>query len=436
MDVIRNLCPQTCGASSRVAAGGMTDRITSLDVLRGIAVMGILLMNIIAFSMPEPAYMSPVAFGDGTAIDVAGWAVMFVLVDGKMRGFFTILFGASTLIVWQRAQEASGNGASVHLKRMAWLLVFGFLHFFLIWTGDILTLYALCGMVALFLVKKDVDQLWGNAIALFAVHFIIFSGMCAVFYVMQHFAMMPGATAESVQSFRDIADGIQGTPDSLAKDVALYQSGWLTIVQDTVSKDAFNPIAQFLTFGVETLGLMALGMMYVKNGFLTGQWGSEDYKRTMIRCYGIGLPPLILMAIFQIATGFDPLNGFLIILVLSMPFSILVTVGHAALILFLLKERATSPLTARIAATGRVAFSNYIATSILMTGLFYGWGLGQFGQWARWQVYLVVPFMWIAMLIWSKPWLDRFQYGPLEWVWRSLSRWKRQPLRRISAPTP
>ena len=118
-------------------------------------------------------------------------------------------------------------------------------------------------------------------------------------------------------------------------------------------------------------------------------------------------------------------------LVWSTPFDFVMTVGWAAIIMLLIKTAASPALRARLAATGRMAFTNYLATSAVMTTIFYGYGLALFGSVPRAALYLFCFAMWAAMLLWSKPWLARFEYGPLEWLWRSLSRWQRQPMRKM-----
>ena len=120
-------------------------RVATLDVIRGVAVMGILIMNIVAFAMPEAAYMNPASFGSHGAVDYGVWAVNFVLVDGKMRGLFSFLFGASMLLVIERAEAKGENPLRVHYARMFWLLLFGLAHLYLLWWGDILAHYALVG---------------------------------------------------------------------------------------------------------------------------------------------------------------------------------------------------------------------------------------------------------------------------------------------------
>src|ERR1700754_1558648 len=127
---------------------GLSERVQSLDIVRGVAVLGILLLNIVSFGMPEAAYFNPRAYGGAQGADLAAYLINFVLFDGKMRGLFSFLFGASMLLVIERAQANGRNPAAVHFARMGWLLVFGLAHLWLVWRGDILAHYALVGMIA------------------------------------------------------------------------------------------------------------------------------------------------------------------------------------------------------------------------------------------------------------------------------------------------
>ncbi len=406
------------------------ERLLTLDAVRGIAVMGILLMNIVAFSMPQAAYISPAAWGGTDPLNAGTWAAMFVLVEGKMRGLFSILFGASMLLVYSRAQEAAGNGLQVHLRRMGWLLVFGLAHFYLIWFGDILALYAVCGMAGVFLLKKSPEALRRWAWVLIGINFVVFALVMGALLFLQYAASLPGADAELAKNLRQALDGI-GLGDAAAKaEVARHQGSWWAITWHKLTVSAFDPLWTVLQSGLETLGLMALGMYLFKNRFLTGEWSTASYRRLMIICYAIGLPPLVLLAAWVFASGFDPVVSLSVFTAFATPSRIAVMLGHAALIMLVLRRFQDSAAFGRIAAAGQAAFTNYLGTSILMTTLFYGYGFGWFGTLERWQVYLVVPVVWAIMLLWSKPWLARFRYGPLEWLWRSLSRGQIEPLHK------
>jgi uncharacterized protein len=406
-------------------------RYLSLDAIRGIAVMGILLMNIITFAMPDAAYISPAAYGGTSAPDVISWAIMSVLVDSKMRGLFSMLFGASMLLVYERAEAAQGDGKSVHRRRMVWLLLFGLVHYYLIWLGDILTLYALCGLVGIGLLHKDVAQLRRIAIWLLSINFLIYGALMVGLWVLKGMAMQPGADPELVKSFAEAMAEFDGAnSETIAKNIALYQGGYFEIVRHQLTEGLFIPLISFLVSGLETLGLMALGMMFFRNGFLTGDWDDARYVKTVRIAYLIGIPGQIALVLWGWASNFDALAVIGSMWAWSAPFRIAVMIGHAALAMLLIKKFAKSALMARISAVGQAAFTNYLGTSILMTILFYGYGFGLFGQLSRWQTYLVVPVVWVIMLLWSKPWLDRYRYGPLEWLWRSLARGQMQPGRR------
>jgi uncharacterized protein len=201
-------------------------------------------------------------------------------------------------------------------------------------------------------------------------------------------------------------------------------------VQNQLTDGLFDPLVLFAQSAAETLGLMALGMILFRNGFLTGGWTRERYRRFMIRAYAIGIPPLCALAAWSWASGFDPAVALGNFIAWSMPFRIAVMLGHAALLMLIINRFIDHPMIARVEAAGKAAFTNYLGTSILMTGIFYGWGLGLYGELSRWQVYLFVPLVWVIMLLWSKPWLDRNRYGPLEWLWRSLARGQMQSMRK------
>jgi uncharacterized protein len=185
-----------------------------------------------------------------------------------------------------------------------------------------------------------------------------------------------------------------------------------------------------LGFGLETVGLMLIGMALFRSEFLTGDRETAYYRKWAIRSALIALPPLAFLAWWQISADFDAIRVFLAFLALSTPFDVLMAVGWAAAIIWWVKAGPMPALKARIAAAGRMAFTNYLATSVVMTSIFYGYGGNLFGEVQRATLWLFVLGMWALILLWSKPWLDRFHYGPMEYLWRSLSRMQLQPLRK------
>ena len=408
-----------------------SDRILTLDIVRGVAVMGILVMNIAAFAMPFPAYANPAAYGGDSGLDLASWAFNFLIFDGKMRGLFSILFGASTLLVIERATASGRVGAKAHYARMLVLLGFGLIHFYFIWFGDVLALYALSGMLLYFFRNRSPRALIRWAVAFLSLSVIYFSLIGLTGALADNPNLPPAAAANMSESRNVIESDFGADSPKIASELALYQSDYATIVDSRLNGRRYEPFLSFFGFGLETLGLMFLGMAMFKSGFLTGEWEKARYRRWALRSAAIALPPLAFLAWWQASANFDAVRVFLAFLALSVPFDVLLAVGWAAAIIWWTKRGSHPALKARVAAAGRMAFTNYLATSVIMTSLFYGYGLGLFGEVSRAPLWIFVLGMWGLILAWSKPWLDRFQYGPLEWLWRSLARLQLQPMRKV-----
>ncbi|MBX3560181.1 MAG: DUF418 domain-containing protein [Sphingomonas sp.] len=404
------------------------DRIATLDILRGVAVMGILAMNIVAFAMPFQAYMNPLAYGLESQADLASWLVSFILIDGKMRGFFSFMFGASTLLVIESAQASGGSPARAHYARMGWLLVFGLLHFYLIWFGDILAAYALCGLILYAFRNLSVRALviWGIVLVILQMLLMGFASFGIA--MLAAAAAMPDASAETLRSWHDLQRDFGGTEEAIATSLALYQGGYAGIVTERLTNMAATPFVNTLFFGLETLGYMVLGMAAFKSGFFRGAWDETRYRKWAVTGFAIGLPVYALFAWALLSDGFSVPMVFAISMTATGLVRPLMVMALAALVILL--TRKGGALTDRIAAAGRAAFTNYLGTSILMTTLFYGYGFGLFGHLSRIELWIPVIAVWALMLLWSKPWLDRFRYGPFEWLWRSLARWQLQPMRK------
>jgi len=410
------------------------ERIATLDIVRGVAVMGILAMNIVAFAMPMAAYMNPLAYGSEAAIDFAVYAFNFVLIDGKMRGLFSFLFGASMLLVVQRAEAKGESAAAIHFRRMLVLLLFGAIHFYLIWFGDILFGYATIGMVAFLFRREEPKTLIIIGIALVLLEFLMMLGMAAQVRDLAPQVAQQGASAEALRQWNEMTAWVRvPTTAEINEQMALILGPWSGVVQNQLTKHALDPLIFSIMFGPETLAYMLFGMAALKSGYLTGQWTDAEYRRAAIRGYAISMPFYILLVWLIFRADFSVLalmTYAMVAPVLLRPFMI---AALAALVILLTRKGGW--LTQRVAAAGRAAFTNYLGTSIIMTAVFYGWGLGQFGELSRAQLWLVVIAMCLLMLAWPKPWLQRFEYGPLEWLWRSLARGSMQAMRKpLPAP--
>ena len=398
-------------------------RIDSLDVIRGVAVMGILVANLPAFALPEAAYFSPAAWGGSAGWDRVAWAATYVLVEGKMRGLFSMLFGASMLLVVERARTAGDSPARVHCARMATLFLIGCAHLYLLWWGDILSHYALVGAIAFAFVALPVRPLLGLGIVFVAVQAIL-----GVETTLATFAAAARDTPDKVDTWAAIATVFGRPPRAdMLHEITAMRGG----IGGAIAwrwTHATSPFELLPLVGAETLGYMLIGMAGLKSGFLAGTWSRRRYAWIAAACLSVTLPIDGLLAATSIAHGFDQRWIVLGSVGAATVLRPLTFTGYAALLL--LAMRPGGWLGRRIAAAGRTAFTNYLGTTILMTFVFDGWGLGLFGALPRAALYLFVLPMWGIMLAWSAPWLARYRHGPLEWGWRTIARLEVQPMRR------
>lgn len=408
--------------------GTSPDRIASLDFIRGIAVMGILAANIVAFGQPSAAYFWPGAFltPHGATSDWL-WVAQFVLIDGKMRGLFTVLFGAGIILFLQKAWER-GSGRWLQLRRLAWLLVFGLVHFFFIWKGDILAGYAIVGAVSLMFVNmKPAGQL-AFALIGYVLGAIMWASLFGGMYAFMQTDAADNSSIAVAQA--EMATMQTGTLADDALEIPLIQGGdYAGFVAHNFSDHGSDPLFFVFQIFLETLPLMLIGMALYRMGLFSGQLNAR--KQRLWGWAGVLAGSALNLAGGLWAYG-EGLGYFATVLAFIglAPFgNVLVVIGLASL-LSLYAPRVTGWLYQRLSAAGRAAFTNYLGTSILMMFVFHGWALGLFGQLNRPQLYLVVLAAWAVMLLWSKPWLERFRYGPLEWLWRCLTYWTVFPLRR------
>jgi len=405
-------------------------RLLTLDALRGFAVMGILTLNIVGFAMPEPAYVNPAAWGHDRPGDVIAWLAGFVLFDGKMRGLFSLLFGASMVLIIDRTEAAGGDGFAVHANRMAWLLAFGVLHA-LLWSGDILVCYAIAGSIAWMFVHRQPGEQLRLAAVCFALHMLVVTilalGTAAELAPLHDPHAEPADIAWA--RIEHAALPGPGSPD-IALDLARYRGSLAGIVAAHAADLPDTIINVATVYMFDTLGFMLLGMALLRGGFLSGEAAPRTYRGTLAIGLALGLPPAIGLGLWLWASDFDRLATLSTFFAWSFPPRIALTLAWTAGLILLIRAAAASRLIGRVAATGRAAFSNYLGTTIVMTAVFDGWGLGLYGRIDRMELIPLVLAAWLAMLLWSPAWLARMRYGPFEWLWRSLARRQLQPLRR------
>ena len=411
-----------------VAPVAAAERIGTLDFIRGLAVMGILAANIVAFGQPFEAYMYPSAFLTDPA-DPGGWMwiVQFILIDGKMRGLFTLLFGAGMYLFMEKAW-ARGATRGLQAWRLAILLMFGLIHFFFIWDGDILFYYAVFGFVALACLKWSIKtQLWVG-LAGYALGVMVSLGFIMPWLITD--TPFGESTPELIEQREAMLGGID---DTLAQgDVtnsAIAAGDYGALVMHRLTEQWYEPLVNALLFGFETLPLMLIGVALYRLGFFSGAFDRGKMLRWGWIGLIVGAAAHLAIALVMQAGGFTFYGTLAAFAGLSVLPRVWMVLGMAAL-LVVYAPSATGWLGDRVRAAGRAAFTNYLGTSVLMMLVFHGWALGLFGELNRPQLYVVVVLAWVVMLAWSKPWLDRFRYGPLEWLWRSLTYRRAMPLRK------
>jgi uncharacterized protein len=405
--------------NARLAPVTESQRIDSLDVLRGFAVLGILAMNIQSFSMISATYFNPTAFGDLAGANGWVWRLTHILVDMKFMAIFSMLFGAGIVLMTERADSSGRSPTAVHYRRMAWLILFGLLHAHLLWYGDILYWYGMCGLVV-YLFRRLRPRwlfIWGLSSLAITSGLMASAGWSMQFWppeVMEQFTLDWQPTAEMV-----------------AAEVAAYRGGWLEHMSYRVPEALELETSVFLFWaGWRVGGLMLLGMALFKLGVFSARRSPGLYRTLIAIAFLIGIPVILYGMQRNFASGWDARYSFFYGQQFNYWASILVALGWVSLVMLVCQKPRLAPLTRPFAAAGRMAFTNYIVQTIICTAIFYGHGFGLYGQVERSGQVAIVVAVWVFQLVVSPIWLRHFMFGPLEWLWRSLTYWRRQPFRR------
>ncbi|MCK7592057.1 DUF418 domain-containing protein [Pseudomarimonas salicorniae] len=396
------------------------ERIDSLDLLRGFALLGILLMNIQVFAMPGPAYTNPSNYGDLGGVNLWVWVLTHILADQKFMSLFSMLFGAGVCVFTERAMEKTGHAAALHYRRTFWLLVFGLIHAHLIWYGDILYSYALCGLL-LYLFRR----LSPRALLIWSAVFLLVPAVYSGFIQWAMPYIPAEAKAGMMQSWAPPAEKIQA-------EVSGYQGSWIEQQsQRHQSALMLETVVFAIHFFWRAMGMMLLGMALYKLGVLSGRRPPAFYTRMLLIGAILGISLSAWGVHWNFSHGWSLEASMFGGSLFNYFGSIALALAYVGLVIRLYQAQAAVGLQQRLRAVGRMAFSNYIAQSLLCTFVFYGFGLGLFGQVERWQQLLVVLAVWTLQLIWSPIWMRHFLFGPLEWLWRALSYMQRPRMRRV-----
>jgi uncharacterized protein len=401
-----------------------TERIDNLDVLRGLALLGIALMNVEYFTAPL------MDMGQGISPDARGldWladAFVYTFVQGKFWTLFSLLFGMGFAVMLGRAQAAGRSFMPVYLRRTAGLLGFGLAHALLVWAGDILVAYALTALVLLlFFRNTDTARLWKWGAWIWAVMLGLMLLGATAMLALGDAAQDPSAAASAaaVEKLR-------------ALEVAAYSGGSYAEANAVRWRYFVHALGNELFLVPMVLGMFLVGAWLVRSGAMARP---GDHRRLFTRLLWVAGPAGLALTAASLAVesnpamGDGPSPGAMMAMTLHMAAAPLLALAYVAIVVLALQRGARWLLG--LAPAGRMALTNYLSQSVVGTLVFYAYGLGWWGEVSRaWQVLGVVAVFALQLLL-SRWWLARFRYGPLEWLWRAFTYWQWPPMRRVAAP--
>jgi len=390
-----------------------SDRIVGLDALRGFALLGILVINIRVFSMPEIVLFNPSAYGDFTGANYWAWLAGHVLVKQKFITLFTLLFGAGVaLFVRNRERDGADSPVRLHARRSLWLVAFGLAHAYLLWYGDILVAY---GVTALFVVAaRDWTP---RKLAMVGTALLLIP---STLETLSAFAVDPATLAASWQP----------SESAIRAEVEAYRSGWLGQMSHRVDNSFYRQTSGYVaSTGWRTAGLMLYGVALFETGVITNERSTRFYRRLVAVGGAVGLGVILAGVAYIEGSGWAA-SASLYWHQFNYWGSIPLAGAYLGLVMLWARWRPDGTATRWLAAVGRTAFTNYILQTVVATTIFYGHGLGLFGRVTRVEALGVVVAIWAVQVPLSVLWLRYFRYGPLEWLWRALTYGTRPTMRK------
>jgi uncharacterized protein len=421
---------------------GRESRIVSIDLFRGIAVLGILLINIVGFGLATGGNFGTKIFSDTGSANFFSYAVVYILFEGKMRALFCMLFGAGILLFSiNKANIDPKRVAVLFYLRMSWLILFGLINaHLLLWVGDILFFYGLFGMIV-FLFRKVKPRYMVMAVPVVT---IIWFVVGTFFYRDAREKRIAFTVAEQTQKAGKQLTAVQQKAmvdwrtieksmlpnESDAQATAERMRGSYKVVASEIRPRAFKAETSYLLVELgDNIALMLLGMALLTWGFFTGKWTNRQYRLTMLIGYAIALP--ITMYELWYAAQYTSSASVIFLKLEQTPVPwknllypvqrIFMVMAHCAALMLLVKSGYLTAICNRLKAVGQMALTNYIVQTILCSLFFFGYGLGYYDRLELYQLYYVVAAIWLLQLIYSPLWLKHFKFGPLEWLWRSLT---------------
>tara|TARA_R110000850_G_scaffold147130_1_gene269293 strand:- start:6439 stop:7755 length:1317 start_codon:yes stop_codon:yes gene_type:complete len=420
-------------------------RINSLDVIRGIALLGILLMNINGMGLPF-SYSDPSVLGHTEGLNFYVWVTNELLFEGTMRGLFTLLFGAGVILLTGRLiKDGAGiSTADIYYRRMIWLLLFGIANvWILLWHGDILFPYALFGLFLFPFRNLPVK----NLILIGAILIGI-----GILWDISDYKNNVKLKQEAEIALESKSAGIELTAEEnatlneweklntkkttkeVSEEIERMNKGYFEVINNINNKVKLNQWLQtwfpYRLWVWDILSYMFIGMAFFKLRIFHGERSTRFYFLMAFIGYLIGITinyfetQLIVQSNYDVVTMSNANQTYQL-------GRIGVTMGHIGLFMLFIKSGMIAFLQRALAAVGRMALTNYLMHSIITSIIFYGFGFGLFGILERYELYYIVFGIWIFQLITSPIWLKYFQFGPFEWLWRSLTYGKKQPFKIV-----
>jgi len=418
-----------------------TDRIHSLDVMRGVVLLGILLMNINDMGLAG-AYFNPSVSGGATGWDLKTWIVANMFFEGTMRGLFSLLFGVGMFILLDRLEKkgAGIDAANIYFRRLIWLLVFGLIHgYLLLWNGEILYNYALMGFLVFSFRYMAPKKLIGIAVLLFALGTLwSYVDYLNDVKLVEQVTLAETYQAEGKELTKELDDALktwsqknaEKSPEAVAEYNENMRQNYFGVVAHLAPINTFYNMNDSYRYDLwDVLSMMLLGIALFKMNILSAERSFKFYGLMAVVSYAIGLSVNYYETKLILDSGFSFL-GFSQSFITYQLGRVPVALGHVALIMLFCKLPILKWLKASLSAVGKMALTNYIMHSVFAMIIFTGVGFGLFGTLQRHELLYVVFSIWIFQLIWSPIWLRYYQFGPLEWIWRNLSYLKKHQLKK------
>ena len=403
----------------QLAPVSSTQRLETLDVLRGFALLGILAMNIRAMAAPMSAYMYPHALFEYEGPSRLAYLFTTVVFDLKMMGLFSMLFGVGVLLYANKRTESGQPPRALWFRRMCILLAIGLLHAYFIWAGDILVPYALCGILLLWWMRDRTAR----TLLIAAAGMLAIGAAMAVVHWLTWGSMSEASRAEELELMMPTREQALGHVD-------LMLGGYTRFVAGSAPGTFMFETMFFLMFFLWRCGgMMLLGMSLFKSGFLDGRLSSSTYARVALIATPVGLALASVGALELERVAYAmPLRAAVDLW--NYVGAVFASIGYAATLIWIVKRGMLAGERRRLAAVGQMALSNYLFHSVTASALVLGWGLGLAGRFDYAAQLLIVAAIWIVQLIVSPIWLRTFRFGPAEWLWRTLTYGRAQSMRR------